>query len=187
MIGVRRPYESEVNVILQPRPRESSSPQVILGGGSALFLCFSFPVHLDRAARVHGRWTRSLRQSSYSFDKNAWRCAYDSGEDGFQRFLDWCVGQSSTTAVLFDENPRQDFWVEYAIEASLERDNRLLAIDLSTGTDESPCGRTEALSSNPLALFDLQDLVPTYHWDRDGGRSNITSWIEKAPRAHSIL
>ena len=76
-------------MILEPRQRESSAPQLVLGEGSPLFLAFQCPTHLNRAARVHGRWTRQIGPSRHSFDSRAWAHAQSMGDTHFQRFVDW--------------------------------------------------------------------------------------------------
>ena len=97
------------------------------------------------------------------------------GDDAVKSWIDGQLKGTTVTVVLVGEHTCSSKWVKYEIEASEQRGNGLLGIDISkikdfAGSTSERCGKLPA----------------GYHfylWNNDKGYENLGTWVEDAAKA----
>ena len=137
---------------------------------------FSFKYEdVSRAMVVRNSWVVQGREAAGFIDAADFEKVKKQGDNAIKRWIDGQLTGTSVTVVLVGALTCSSRWVKYEIEASKNRGNGLLGIDISKikdlkGATTERCGR-----------------IPTgysfYLWNNDKGYENIGSWIEAAAKA----
>jgi hypothetical protein len=137
---------------------------------------FSFKYEdVSRAMVVRNSWVTQTRQAAGFYDAAEFEKIKQQGDAAIKRWIDAQLVGTSVTVVLVGALTCQSRWVKYEIEASIERGNGLLGIDVSKikdlkGNTTDRCGK-------------LPTGYPFYLWNNDEGYKNLGSWIEEAAKA----
>jgi hypothetical protein len=97
------------------------------------------------------------------------------GDTAIKNWIDRQLAGTTVTAVLVGAETCTSRWVKYEIQASINRGNGLLGIDISkirdlAGQTSDCCGQ-------------IPSGYPFYLWNNDKGYENLGSWIDKAAKA----
>lgn len=137
---------------------------------------FSFKYEdVSRAMVVRNSWVVQGREAAGFIDAADFEKVKKQGDPAIRRWIDSQLTGTSVTVVLVGALTCSSRWVKYEIEASKNRGNGLLGIDISKikdlkGATTERCGRIPAGYS-------------FYLWNNDNGYENIGSWIEAAATA----
>jgi hypothetical protein len=129
----------------------------------------------------------NFERSQY-LDKAEWEKIERSGDRAIQNWIDAQMAGTSVTAVLIGGETYSRKWVLYEIEKSHKEGKGLLGIRM-TGMKESDQSIDSSVGLNPFEYAKIADQFgrrpdyPIYNWERDNGRSNMSSWIERAAKA----
>jgi hypothetical protein len=137
---------------------------------------FSFKYEdVSRAMVVRNSWVVQGREAAGFIDAADFEKVKKQGDSAIKRWIDGQLTGTSVTVVLVGALTCSSRWVKYEIEASKNRGNGLLGIDISKikdlkGTTSERCGQ-------------IPDGYQFYLWNNDKGYENIGSWIEAAAKA----
>jgi hypothetical protein len=137
---------------------------------------FSFKYEdVSRAMVVRNSWVIQGREAAGFIDAAEVEKVKKQGDAAIKRWIDDQLKGTSVTVVLVGALTCSSRWVKYEIEASKNRGNGLLGIDISKikdlkGATSERCGRIPAGYS-------------FYLWNNDNGYENIGSWIEAAAKS----
>lgn len=128
-----------------------------------------------RAMNVRNSNVISSDSKAGFIDKADFEEVERKGDAAIKKWIDDQLKGTSVTVVLVGANTNKSKWVKYEIDASIERGNGLLTIDISKIPDMQKnttncCGMTVKG-------------YPNYLWNNDEGRSNMGKWIEDAAKA----
>ena len=154
-----------------------------------------FSFHYDDVWRVmqvrNSGVVRAAGEVAGFVDKADFEAVERKGEAAIKRWIDAQLEGTSVTIVLIGQETADRPYVQYEIERSYERGNRLLGIwiDNIRDTDGSTLWWRGA---NPFENVQIGGFflgssvasllrVPIYDWVHDDGRKNIARWIEQAP------
>ncbi len=118
------------------------------------------------------------------FDNSLWEPAKLNGDRAIQALIDAGLKRSSVTAVLVGAETYGRQWVNYEIEESWKRGNKLLGIYIHNLRDSTQ--RTDVKGRNPFEYFtingtQLSQYVPMHDWIQEDGYNNFGRWIESSP------
>ncbi len=134
---------------------------------------FSFEYSdVSRAMVVRNSWVAQGREAAGFIDAADFEAVEAAGDAAIKKWIDSQLEGTSVTVVLVGSKTCASKWVKYEIEASKERGNGLLGIDISKIKDlnsetSERCGRIPAGYS-------------FYLWNNDDGYNNMGDWIEEA-------
>jgi hypothetical protein len=137
---------------------------------------FSFKYEdVSRAMVVRNSWVIQGREAAGFIDAADFEKVKKQGDNAIKRWIDGQLTGTSVTVVLVGALTCSSRWVKYEIEASKNRGNGLLGIDISKikdlkGATTERCGRI------PVGYS-------FYLWNNGNGYENIGSWIEAAAKA----
>ena len=146
-----------------------------------------------RVMQIRNAWVMPSSGEVAGFiDKADFETVERKGRAAIERWIDQQLEGTSATIVLIGAETADRPYVQYEIERSYERGNRLLGIWLDNIKDAA--GATSWWRGpNPFDNVNIGGLlfgtsvasmlnVPIYDWVNDSGRTNISHWIETAPR-----
>jgi len=134
---------------------------------------FSFKYRdVSRAMIVRNSWVTQGREAAGFVDAAEFEQLKRTGDAAVKRWIDGQLIGTSVTVVLVGAATCRSRWVKYEIEASKERGNGLLGIDISKVKDFS--GATSERCGEIPAGYDF------YHWYNNDGYHNLGWWVEKA-------
>lgn len=137
---------------------------------------FSFKYEdVSRAMVVRNSWIIQGREAAGFIDAADFEKVKKQGDNAIKRWIDDQLTGTSVTVVLVGALTCSSRWVKYEIEASKNRGNGLLGIDISKikdfkGTTSERCGEIPAG-------------YPFYLWYKNKGYENMGSWIEAVAKA----
>lgn len=140
-----------------------------------VFFSFEYEHDVSRANVVRkSGMTKGIATAGY-VDAAQFEKVKKKGDPAVRAWIDEQLKGTSVTVVLVGEYTCASKWVKYEIEASKERGNGLLGIDISkiedlAGNTSERCGKLPAG-------------YPFYLWNKDKGYENLGVWVEKAARA----
>ena len=140
-----------------------------------VFFSFEYEHDVWRANVVRkSGLTKGIEDAGY-VDAADFEQVKKKGDDAVEEWIDEQLKGTTVTAVLVGEFTCSSKWVKYEIEASEERGNGLLGIDISKienadGSTSDRCGRLPAGYS-------------FYLWNNDKGYENLGTWVEDAAKA----
>jgi len=137
---------------------------------------FSFKYEdVSRAMIVRNSWVVQGKTSAGFIDKADFEEIKKKGDKAIKTWIDDQLKGTSVTVVLIGEKTCKSKWVQYEIDASIERGNRILAIDVSKIND---------LQGKQSKRCDW--MIPknyeNYLWNKDDGYKNMGDWIEEAAK-----
>lgn len=137
---------------------------------------FSFKYDdVSRAMVVRNSWLTKDRVARGFFDAAEFEKLKKQGDRAIKAWIDGQLLNTSVTVVLVGENTCDSRWVQYEIDASIERGNGLLGIDVSKIKD---------LKKNTTSrCAPIPEGYPFYLWNNNEGYKNLGSWIEAAAKA----
>lgn len=128
-----------------------------------------------RAMNVRNSWVIAGREAAGFWDAAEFEKVEKQGDAAIQRWIDGQLMNTSVTVVLVGAVTCRSRWVKYEIDASRQRGNGLLGIDISKIGDRSG-NTTECCGQIPTGYR-------FYLWNKDNGRTNLGTWIENAAKA----
>lgn len=140
-----------------------------------VFFSFEYKHDVSRANVVRkSGMTKGIEIAGY-VDAAQFEKVKKKGDPAVRAWIDEQLKGTSVTVVLVGEYTCESKWVKYEIEASKERGNGLLGIDISkiedlVGNTSKRCGKLPAG-------------YPFYLWNNDKGYENLGAWVEKAAKA----
>ena len=140
-----------------------------------MFFSFEYEHDVSRASVVRqSGMTKGIEDAGY-IDAAAFEKVKKKGDDAVKQWIDDQLQGTTVTAVLVGEYTCSSKWVKYEIEASEQRGNGLLGIDISKikdldGNTSERCGK-------------LPSGYPFYLWNTDEGYKNLGTWVEDAAKA----
>ncbi len=161
---------------------------------------FSFHHQHDswRVAQVRNSWLLRKGQTNTFLDAAAWESVQSKGHAAVKKWIDRELNGTGVTVVLIGRYTAERRYVRYEIEQSCYRGKGLVGIYIHGVKDRR--GRTSRQGRNPLddvvvtaddpwfgflgvkSKQPLSDIFKTYDWIDDGGRENLSDWIEEAAR-----
>lgn len=160
-----------------------------------VFFSFHYGRDVWRVNQVRNSWVaKEDREAAGYIDAAEWEEVKRDGEDAIKEWIDEQLHGTSVTAILIGNETATRDWVHYEIKKSIERGNGIVGIKIHSLKDKE--GRTDFSGSNPLKKFvveeksnakTLSSIFPTYHWEKDNGRENISEWVEEAAQASEQL
>jgi len=159
-----------------------------------------FSFHYDdvwRVMQVRNAWVVPMAGDVAGFvDKAEFEQVERKGRQSIERWIDRQLDGTSASVVLIGAETANRPYVQYEIQQSYERGNRLLGVRLDNVKDT----KGNALwwrGPNPFAQVSIGGFfgssiatllnVPIYDWVNDAGRTNIAKWIDSAPRKERPL
>lgn len=138
---------------------------------------FSFEYENDVGRAMVVRKSNALRgvDTAGFVDSAEFEKIRRSGEAAIKGWIDRQLSNTSVTVVLVGAETCSSKWVNYEIEASKERGNGLLGVDISKISDFR--GQTTERCGKIPAGYAF------YLWNNDNGYENLGSWIEAAAKA----
>jgi hypothetical protein len=140
-----------------------------------VFFSFEFEHDVTRANVVRkSGMTKGVEAAGY-VDAAEFEKVKKKGEAAIKAWIDDQLKGTSVTVVLVGAYTCASKWVKYEIEASEQRGNGLLGIDISKienfdGDTSERCGK-------------LPTGYPFYLWFKDSGYENLGTWVEEAAMA----
>jgi hypothetical protein len=134
---------------------------------------FSFEYgDVSRAMVVRNSWVTKDREAAGFIDAAEFEEVEEEGDEAIEKWIDEQLKGTTVTAVLVGADTCTRKWVTYEIQASKDRGNGLLGIDISKikdlqGNTSDRCGKIPAGYS-------------FYLWNNDNGYENLGTWIEQA-------
>lgn len=159
-----------------------------------------FSFHYDdvwRVMQVRNAWVVPTAGEVAGFvDKADFEQVERKGRQSIERWIDQQLDGTSATVVLIGAQTADRPYVQYEIERSYERGNRLLGVWLDNVKDAK--GNTLWWRGpNPFEQVTIGGVfgssvarllnVPLYDWVNHAGRTNIAKWIDSAPRKERQL
>jgi len=138
---------------------------------------FSFKYEdVSRAMIVRNSWVVQGKTSAGFIDSTDFEEVKKKGDKAIQTWIDNQLKGTSVTVVLVGEKTCNSKWVQYEIDASTERGNGIIAIDVSKindlqGNQSKRCG------------WMIPKGFENYLWNTDDGYKNMGDWIEEAAKA----
>lgn len=155
-----------------------------------------FSFHYDdvwKVNQVRNSWvTHPNARSAGFFDQSLFEKARTSSESVLRDMIDDGLEDTDVTVVLIGERTHSRSWVQYEIEQSAVRGNRLLGIDIHElrGTN-GRCGRRGRSPFMKIEIDEygmtLDECVPVYDWVSEDGYINLREWVRDAPTLEKIL
>lgn len=140
-----------------------------------VFFSFEYEHDVSRANVVRkSGMTKGIETAGY-VDAAQFEKVKKKGDPAVRAWIDEQLKGTSVTVVLVGGYTCASKWVKYEIEASKERGNGLLGIDISKIEDFAG-NRSERCGKLPAGY-------PFYLWNKDKGYDNLGVWVEKAARA----
>lgn len=134
---------------------------------------FSFEYSdVSRAMVVRNSWVTKGKTAAGFIDAAEFEEIKKKGD--IKNWIDDQLDGTSVTVVLVGEQTCSSKWVKYEIEASKERGNGLLGIDISKIEDFNK-NTSERCGEIPKGY-------PFHLWFKDDGYSNMGDWIESAAK-----
>jgi len=136
---------------------------------------FSFKYEdVSRAMVVRNSWVTQGKQAAGFVDAAAFEEVKKKGKQAIKDWIDNQLEGTSVTVVLVGADTCYSEYVKYEIEASIEKGNGLLGIDVSKikdldGKTTERCGRIPSGYS-------------FYLWNNDDGYNKMGDWIEEAAK-----
>lgn len=144
---------------------------------------FSFKYEdVSRSMVVRNSWVTHGGQTAAGFiDSAEFEKVKREGDRAIQNWIDSQLHGTSVTAVLVGKNTFRSKWVQYEIQKSIERNNGVLAIDISKIKDLQ--GETTERGSWPTS-----EEYKRYLWNKNEGYKNLSDWVELAAKqAEKVL
>jgi len=138
---------------------------------------FSFKYEdVSRAMIVRNSWVVQGKTSVGFIDKADFEEVKKEGDKAIKTWIDNQLKGTSVTVVLVGDKTCKSKWVQYEIDASIERGNGIIAIDISKikdlqGNQTKRCG------------WMVSKDYKKYLWNKDNGYKNMGDWIEEAAKA----
>ncbi|MCL1534498.1 TIR domain-containing protein [Xanthomonas nasturtii] len=139
-----------------------------------VFFSFQY-VDVQRVMVVRNSNVVALNQGVGFIDKAEFERVEREGDSAIKRWIDKQLEGNSVTVVLVGGSTDKSKWVKYEIEASKNRGNGLLTVDISQISD---------LKGNTTTYCGLT--VPSYkhyQWFKGEGSKNLGTWVEEAAKA----
>ena len=140
-----------------------------------VFFSFEYKHDVSRANVVRkSGMTKGIEDAGY-IDAAEFEKVKKRGDDAIKAWIDDQLKGTTATAVLVGKYTCSSKWVSYEIQASKDRGNGLLGIDISKikdfdGNTTDRCGEIPAG-------------YPFYRWNNDKGYENLGTWVEDAATA----
>lgn len=140
-----------------------------------VFFSFEYEHDVSRANVVRkSGMTKGIEDAGY-IDAAEFEKVKKRGDDAIKAWIDDQLKGTTATAVLVGKYTCSSKWVSYEIQASKDRGNGLLGIDISKikdfdGNTTDRCGEIPAG-------------YPFYRWNNDKGYENLGTWVEDAATA----
>jgi len=140
----------------------------------SVFFSFKY-LDVSRAMVVRNSWVTKGTQAAGFIDSAEFEKLKKKGKTAVQNWIDKQLEGTSVTVVLVGAKTCTSQYVMYEIEASKERGNGLLGIDISKIKDLQ--GDTSKRCDRIPKGYNF------YLWNNDDGYNNMGAWIEKAAKA----
>ncbi|MDP2672310.1 MAG: TIR domain-containing protein [Nanoarchaeota archaeon] len=155
----------------------------------SVFFSFDYDRDIWRVSQVRNSNVVKPRGEEDGFiDSASWEEVKKKDEATIKRWIDNQLEGTSITIVLIGAQTYDSKWVNYEIQTSANRKNKLLGIYIHNIRNNYQ--QTDYKGKNPFEKFtftksdgtkiNLSNLVPVYDWVLQDGRSNITKWIDTA-------
>lgn len=155
-----------------------------------------FSFHYDdvwQVNQVRNSWvTHPDAHSAGFFDRSLYEKARTRSEAALRAMIDDGLDGTDATVVLIGQRTHRRSWVQYEIEESAVRGNRLLGVNIHELRKSN--GRRERPGRNPFARIELDEygttldeFVPVYDWVSEDGYTNLREWVREAPTLKDIL
>lgn len=156
------------------------------GAPKNVFFSFHY-ADIWKVNQVRNSWlTHESARAAGFFDKSIRESAQTHCEDALRELIDQGLEGTDATVVLIGGRTHQREWVQYEIEQSAIRGNRLLGITIHNLRNQRK--RTCQEGKNPFDAFVIDEFgttlgehVPVHDWIDDGGYTNLREWIRDAP------
>ena len=140
-----------------------------------VFFSFEYEHDVWRANVVRNSWVAQGREAAGFIDAAVFEEVKKAGDQAIKNWIDNQLQGTSVTVVLVGSHTCASRWVGYEIEASKQRGNGLLGIDISSIRDQfqntsSCCGQI------PYGYS-------FYNWNNQSIFSTLGDWIELAAQA----
>lgn len=140
-----------------------------------VFFSFEYEHDVTRANVVRkSGMTKGIEVAGY-IDAAEYEKVKKNGDAAIKGWIDDQLKNTTVTVVLVGAYTCASKWVKYEIEASTNRGNGLLGIDISKIKDFDK-KTTERCGQIPEGY-------PFYYWNNDKGYDNLGTWVEKAAKA----
>lgn len=136
------------------------------------FFSFHYERDVWRSSIVRNSSQLSASDRTW-IEASIWEDTKPKGNAAIQRLIDGALVGTSVTAVLIGAQTASRDWVQYEIDASLERGNGLFGIYIHNIEDSS--GNTDYKGTNPLPYG-----YKTYDWVNDDGYHELGTWVDAA-------
>ena len=153
-----------------------------------VFFSFHHGGDILRVGQVRNSWLlRGMREDAGFVDAASWESIKRQGDDAVRRWINNQLDGTSVTVVLIGQETSNRAWVRYEIQESHRRGNGLLGIYIHNVKDLNGHFGMQGRNpfdfvSDPYSRMPLSGTYPTYDWQYNDGRTNMSSWIEQAAR-----
>lgn len=137
------------------------------------FFSFHYQRDVQRASVVRNSSKFKSSITPEWIEASIWESARTTGPAAVRRLIDNALVNTSVTAVLIGARTSSRRWVQYEIDASLERGNGLIGIYINNIKDFA--GGIDLRGVNPLPAG-----FPTYDWINDDGYNRLGRWVDDA-------
>jgi len=156
-----------------------------------VFFSFHWERDIWRISRIRNSWVTQDREAAGFWDAADWEAVKRGGEEIVHRWIDGQLSGTSVTVVLVGAETADRNYITYAVKASHQKVNGLLAVTLHNIKDRHQ--RRDRPGRNPFdnLYIDggggrrryLSAIYPTYDWVLNDGSTNFASWVERSARA----
>lgn len=137
------------------------------------FFSFHYEKDVWRATNVRNSSKLKPSITPEWIEASIWETAKTKGEAAVKKLIDDGLVGTTVTAVLIGSETASRKWVQYEIDASIERDNGLIGIYIHNIKDTNQ--KTATKGANPLPAG-----YPTYDWVNNVGHTNLGKWVDDA-------
>ena len=145
--------------------------------GRRVFFSFHYKQDAARAGvvRNHSMTKTSFGEAGY-IDAASWETLERRGDQAIKNWINSQLQGTSITVVLIGAETAERPWVQYEIQRSWDKGNRLMGVRIHNIKDF----RTQETSwagSDPFTKLGFTG-VPVYDWVNDTGYQNFAAWVE---------
>ena len=144
-----------------------------------VFFSFHYEADAGRAGvvRNHGVTKDGFGDAGY-IDAVAWETIRAQGDQAIKNWINQQLQGTTVTVVLIGAETASRPWVQYEIQQSWDRGNRLMGVRIHNIKDFRT-GQISYPGPDPFQVIRFTG-VPVYDWISGNGYENFARWVEHA-------
>jgi hypothetical protein len=143
-----------------------------------VFFSFHYEADAGRAGvvRNHSITKDGFGDAGY-IDAAAWETIKRQGDQAIKNWINQQLQGTTVTVVLIGAETAQRQWVQYEIQRSWDKGNRLMGVRIHNIKDFRT-GQTSYQGQDPFTNLGFTG-IPVWDWVNDNGYNNFARWVEQ--------